>query len=86
MGVTPAVSAAMTMSSTLSSEMEPCSQSMRIQSKPSRPTMSTTWGDGNMTETPNAGCPESSLLFMRLGIIAPTFPGLWGQLNFGGET
>ena len=69
MGVTPAVSAAMTMSSTLSIPIDPCSQSMSTQSKPSRPTMSTIWGDGIMTETPNAGSPDRSLRFMRLVVI-----------------
>ena len=66
MGVMPAVSAAMTINSTLSREIDPCSQSIRTQSKPSRPTMSTMCGDGNMTETPNAGSPDRSLRFMRL--------------------
>ena len=69
MGVTPAVSAAMTMSSTLSTEIDPCSQSISTQSKPSRPTMSTMCGDGNMIETPNAGSPTRSFCFMRFGFM-----------------
>jgi hypothetical protein len=55
MGVMPAASAAMAISSTLSGEREPCSQSRRTQSNPSRPTISTICGEGNITDTPSAG-------------------------------
>ena len=53
--------------------MEPCSQSISTQSKPSRPMMSTMWGDGNITETPNAGLPDRSLCFIWLGSMGAAF-------------
>lgn len=54
-GVMPLASAAITISSTLSREIVPCSQSINTHSNPSRPIMSTICGDGIITDTPNAG-------------------------------
>ena len=44
--------AAITISSTDSSEMVPCSQSINTQSNPAWPSISTSCGDGIMTEAP----------------------------------
>ncbi len=52
MGVMPAASAAMASSSTLSGECVPCSQSISTQSKPSPASISTSCGEGIITETP----------------------------------
>ena len=61
----------MAITSTSDSDSEPCSQSSSTQSKPAKPNISTICGDGNITEQPSAGCPASSLAFMRFGFIKP---------------
>jgi len=71
MAVIPTASAAMAITSTSDSDSEPCSQSSSTQSKPAKPNISTICGDGNITEQPSAGCPASSLAFMRFGFIRP---------------
>ena len=68
-GVIPTVSAARTIVSALSGEMEPCSQSISTQSNPSLPTISTSCGDRNITETPKAGSPERSFAFNAFFLI-----------------
>jgi hypothetical protein len=68
--VNPHASAAIAISSTLSSVSVPCSQSSSTQSKPNAPIISTICGDGIITDTPNAGSPAASLAFMRLGFIS----------------
>src|SRR5215472_4824195 len=70
MGVMPAASQAIAISSTSLAEMLPCSQSMSTQSKPAHPNISTICGEGNMTEQPSAGSPRAILSFMRLAFIA----------------
>src|SRR5215831_16845063 len=70
MGVMPAASQAIAISSTSLAEMLPCSQSMSTQSNPAHPNISTICGEGNMTEQPRAGSPRAILSFMRLGFMA----------------
>src|SRR5262245_11990925 len=69
MGVTPLDSAAMIMSSTVSSVMVPCSQSISTQSKPRPPAISTSCGEGIITESPKAGLPAANLAFIAFGRI-----------------
>src|SRR5262249_8756119 len=69
MGVMPAASQAIAISSTSLAPMLPCSQSMSTQSKPAHPNISTICGEGNMTEQPGAGSPRAILPFMRLAFI-----------------
>jgi hypothetical protein len=69
MGVVSLASAAMIISSMLSSEMVPCSQSIKTQSNPNLPIISTTWGDGIITDTPNAGWPDSNPSFILFFFI-----------------
>ena len=64
----PAASAAIAINSTLSTEIDPCSQSINAQSNPIRPTISTTCGEGNITDTPNAGSPPNNFRFISFRI------------------
>ena len=50
-------SAAAMQASAVSTVIEPCSLSSRIQSKPRWPSISTTAGEGNVHITPNAALP-----------------------------
>ena len=59
-GGMPESSAAAMHASAVSTVIEPCSLSSRIQSKPRWPSISTTGGDGNVHMTPNAGLPSWS--------------------------
>src|SRR5688572_26774107 len=70
--VMPQASAAIAISSTLSSVSVPCSQSSSTQSKPAAPIISTICGDGIITETPNTGSPARSFSFMRFFFISPS--------------
>jgi hypothetical protein len=56
-GAMPASSAATMQLSAVSTVIEPCSLSSRIQSNPRCPSISTTGGEGNVHITPKAGCP-----------------------------
>ena len=58
--VIPLASAAMAMTSTSERDKLPCSQSSSTQSKPACASISTSWGQGNMIEQPNAGLPRCS--------------------------
>ena len=68
--VMPLASAAIAISSTLSSVSVPCSQSSSTQSKPNAPSISTICGEGIMTDTPNTGSPARSFSFMRFVFIS----------------
>jgi hypothetical protein len=68
--VMPLASAAMAISSTLSSVSVPCSQSRSTQSNPAAATISTIWGEGIITETPYAGCPARSFSFITFRFMA----------------
>ena len=68
-GVMPTASQAIAISSTSAGPMLPCSQSINTQSKPANPSISTTCGEGNITEQPSAGSPRAIFSFMRLGFI-----------------
>jgi hypothetical protein len=57
MGAMPVSSAAAMQASAVSTVMEPCSLSSRIQSKPRQPSISTTGGEGNVHMTPKAAFP-----------------------------
>jgi hypothetical protein len=65
----PQASAAIAISSTLSSVSVPCSQSSSTQSKPAAPIISTICGEGIITDTPNTGSPARSFSFIRFGFI-----------------
>ncbi len=69
-GVMPTASAAIAITSTSPRPMLPCSQSISTQSKPAWPSISTTCGEGNITEQPSAGSPRAIFSFMRLGLMA----------------
>ena len=66
MAVIPEASAAIAISSTLSSVSVPCSQSSSTQSKPAAAIISTICGDGIITETPKTGSPARSFSFIGL--------------------
>ncbi len=65
-GVIPTASAAMIMSSAVSSVMVPCSISISTQSKPAWPAISTICGDGIMMEHPKAGSPAVNIALIAL--------------------
>ena len=69
-GVMPTASQAIAISSMSAGPMLPCSQSIRTQSKPAMPSISTICGEGNITEQPSAASPRAIFSFMRLGFIA----------------
>ena len=56
-GAMPVSSAAAMQASAVSTVMEPCSLSSRIQSNPRWPSISTTGGDGKVHMTPKAAFP-----------------------------
>ena len=56
-GAMPVSSAAAMHASAVSTVMEPCSLSSRIQSKPRWPSISTTGGEGKVHMTPKAALP-----------------------------
>src|SRR6267142_1476872 len=59
-GAMPASSAAVMQASAVSTVIEPCSLSSRIQSKPRCPSISTTGGEGKVHMTPKAAWPAYS--------------------------
>src|SRR5262249_38111695 len=86
MGVMPAASQAIAISSTSLAEMLPCSQSMSTQSNPAHPNISTICAGGEKTEQPSAGSPRAILSFMRLGLIAGKAPVEKALLNLRPRT
>src|SRR5437762_2119566 len=73
MGAMPVSSAVAMQASAVSTVIEPCSLSSRIQSNPRWPSISTAAGDGKVHMTPNAALPAwsrclsvfSRMLFLR---------------------
>jgi hypothetical protein len=72
-GVMPLASAAMIISSADSRVMVPCSQSISTQSNPAPAAISTSCGEGIITDMPSAGCPAASFAFIALGRIMLRF-------------
>src|ERR1700752_2023590 len=83
-GAIPVSSAAAMQASAVSTVMEPCSLSSRIQSNPRWPSISTTAGDGKVHMTPKAGLPARS---SRLRVFSRMVGGVYpeGPIAPGGS-